>query len=171
MARALLIAVAVLIVCSAGYATEDYSAVIRGCCDDTPGTQCWNYTASNTSQASRYYIYQLLVCVDFDTFVTNAIGPLGWNVYYEDEQPDHFVSWTCDDPQHYVGAGSELGGFTVFYSRRPDTQSYSADFGSLLDEDERRNETGEIVLPEPESLGCGLFGLTALGALLRKRSR
>jgi hypothetical protein len=168
MARALLVAVMMVAACSASHAVEPYSARVEVCND--PGTLSWTYTAFNTSQESAYYIYQLLVGVDFDTFVTNAEGPAGWQPYYEIDYPDHFVSWTCSDPEHYIMSGAELGGFRVYFDRPPATQMYSADFGSLLDEDERRNETGDVNLLEPGTLTGAAFGLVALGVLIRRRS-
>jgi MYXO-CTERM domain-containing protein len=171
MARALLVAVMIAAACSASYAVEEYSACVLGTMGGVPGVQCWNYTASNTSLASKYYIYQLLVSVDFDTYVTNVEGPTGWDPYFEDQQPDHFASWTCSDSDYYLMSGSQMSGFTVCFDRKPTSQIYSADFGSLLDEDERRNDTGNVSLWEPGSLSGAVVGLAMLGgALLRRRS-
>lgn len=169
MARALLLAVVMAAACSASQAVEPYSARVEA--SVAPGTLCWNYTAFNTSQASWYYVYQLLVSVDFDAFVTNATGPAGWEPYYEQEYPDHFVSWTCTNPDYYLMSGGQQGGFTVCFDRTPVVQMYSADFGSLLDEDERRNETGDVNLVEPGTLAGAAFGLVTLGAFIRRRSR
>ena len=171
MTRALLVAVATIAAISfaAPTAAEPYGARVIGALASPVSQSVWNYTFVNISSSTDYSICLAQIDVDAETFVIGASAPTGWTAYFEQPNPDHFVTWICGSPELQVN--DELTGFQAVFNKRPTYQGWSAQFSNSKDPDTLLSDSGEVVTIEPGACAALLTGLISVTAFAMRRHR
>jgi hypothetical protein len=171
MTRALLVAVAAIAAVSfaAPTAAGPYGARVIGAPADPISQNVWNYTFVNSSSSTDYSVWLVQVDVDADTFVTGAGAPAGWTAYFEQPNPDHFVTWMCGSPG--LQMNDEVTGFQAVFNRQPTYQGWSAQFSDSADPDALLSDSGEVMIAEPGGCAALLTGLISVTAFAMRRHR
>jgi hypothetical protein len=171
MTRALLVAVAAIATVSfaAPTAAESYGARVIGAPDSLVNQCVWNYTFVNDSSSEDYSIWLVQIDVDPGIYVMGASAPTGWTADFEQPNPDHFVTWTCNSPELEVK--DQLQGFQAVFDTRPTYQGWSAQISNSKDPDAILSDSGVVTTVEPGACTALLTGLIGVTAFAMRRHR